>query len=280
MGDKSVIAHLFCHPEGNIFCHAGTGSVKGQALCFVRMPTFFVGAADAPGKTKAINPSCASARDHKRKRYLPGYMNRKDTVFAFMKKNDIIEITIPIERNTIAVLIVMTRTHDTAIVPNMIIVSHFLEYVKGGIHYITGTETVLCPDCGQIMNPHCRCRRYIRRLNGMRDKLSVRVLFCALCHRYHRELPDFVTPFKHLCTEAIAAIHDAIGDYCVDDHSAARIRRWVERLLKFGSATVRRLKLEYPMLVTNYDVNSTFDTLRYFVRAVANADEWKANEFV
>ena len=129
----------------------------------------------------------------------------------------IIEITIPIERNTI-------------------IVSHFLEYVKDGIHYITGTETVLCPDCGQIMNPHCRCGRYIRRLNGMRDKLSVRVLFCALCHRYHRELPDFVTPFKHLCTEAIAAIHDAIGDYCVDDHSAARIRRWVERFLKFGSA--------------------------------------------
>ena len=46
------------------------------------------------------------------------------------------------------------------------------------------------------------------------------------------------------------------------------------------TATVRRLKLEYPMLVTNYDVNSTFDTLKFFVRAVANADEWKANEFV
>jgi hypothetical protein len=114
----------------------------------------------------------------------------------------------------------------------------------------------------------------------MRDKLSVRVLLCTLCHRYHRELPDFVTPFKHLCTKAIAAIHDAIGDYCVDDHSAARIRRWVDRFLKFGAATVRRLKLEHPMLVTNYDVNSTFDTLKYFVRAVANADEWKANEFV
>ena len=29
-------------------------------------------AADAPGKTKAINPSCASAQDQKRKRYLSG----------------------------------------------------------------------------------------------------------------------------------------------------------------------------------------------------------------
>lgn len=37
---NTVSARPFCHPEGNIFCHAGTGSVKGQALCFVRMPTF------------------------------------------------------------------------------------------------------------------------------------------------------------------------------------------------------------------------------------------------
>lgn len=32
----------------------------------------------------------------------------------------------------------MTGTHDTAIVLNMIFVSRFLEYVKDGIHYITG----------------------------------------------------------------------------------------------------------------------------------------------
>jgi hypothetical protein len=44
-----VSARPFCHPEGNIFCHAGTGSVKGQALCFVRTPTFLIVAADADG---------------------------------------------------------------------------------------------------------------------------------------------------------------------------------------------------------------------------------------
>lgn len=57
-----VSAHLSCHPKVNVFCHAGKGSVKAEALYFVRMLTYFVRAADAPGKTKAINPFCAIAQ--------------------------------------------------------------------------------------------------------------------------------------------------------------------------------------------------------------------------
>jgi len=26
--DVRFTAHPFCHPEGNVFCHAGTGAVK------------------------------------------------------------------------------------------------------------------------------------------------------------------------------------------------------------------------------------------------------------
>ena len=58
----TVTAHPFCHPKGNVFCHADTRFVKVEALYFVRTPTCFVRTADAPGKTKAINPSCASAQ--------------------------------------------------------------------------------------------------------------------------------------------------------------------------------------------------------------------------
>ena len=62
--------HLFCHPKVNVFCHAGTRSVKDEAQHFVRTPTYFVRAADGPGKTKAINPFCATAQNQKR-RYHP-----------------------------------------------------------------------------------------------------------------------------------------------------------------------------------------------------------------
>ena len=91
---------------------------------------------------------------------------------------------------------------------------------------------------------------------------------------HHRELPDFVVPFKHLSAKIYAAICDAINEF-VDDHSAARICRWVKGFLVFGAAIVRRLKLEHPTLVTNYDSNSTWDTLRYFIRVVVNIGEWK-----
>ncbi|WP_419247555.1 DUF6431 domain-containing protein [Ruminococcus albus] len=47
------------------------------------------------------------------------------------------------------------------------------------------------------------------------------------CYHYHRELPDFVVPFKHLSAKIYAAICDAINEF-VDDHTAARICRWVK----------------------------------------------------
>jgi hypothetical protein len=43
-----------------------------EAQHFVRTPSYFVKAADASGKTKAINPTCAAVQE-KMKRYLPDY---------------------------------------------------------------------------------------------------------------------------------------------------------------------------------------------------------------
>ena len=59
----TVTAHPFCHPKVNAFCHAGTRSVKDEAQHFVRTLSYFVKAADASGKTKAINPTCAAAQE-------------------------------------------------------------------------------------------------------------------------------------------------------------------------------------------------------------------------
>ena len=57
-----VSAHPYCHPKVNVFCHAGTDSVKSEAFYFVKTPVSFVRVAYAPGKTKAINPFCATAQ--------------------------------------------------------------------------------------------------------------------------------------------------------------------------------------------------------------------------
>lgn len=169
----------------------------------------------------------------------------------------------------------MNCSHNTAIVLTMRIVSHFLEKVKDEIHVITGLEPPACPNCGQIMEPHGRCRRYVRMPGGIRHTLSLRVFHCSKCRHYHRELPDFMTPRKHLCTEVIAAIYDNLDNYDVDNSTITRIRHWVKQFMKFGAATVNRLKLEHPTLVTKYNANHAFDTLKYFVKVVTNANEWK-----
>lgn len=161
----------------------------------------------------------------------------------------------------------------------MKVVSRFIEKIKDGIHYITGKEDAYCTVCGNLMSVHSRCIRYVRRANGKRDKLSLRVLQCVSCHRFHRELPDFITPYKHLCTEILAAIHDALNNYCVDERTVHRVRHWVEWFLEFSSAFIKGLLIKHPLMLTNYAVNSTFDTLRYFVKVVANDNEWKFNEF-
>ena len=90
---KIVSAHLICQPKVNVICHAGTRFVKVWAVYFVGTLTYFVRAADAPGKTKAINAFCAPAQNQKR-RYLPDCANRVDAVFAFTRKSAIMEVTI------------------------------------------------------------------------------------------------------------------------------------------------------------------------------------------
>lgn len=83
-------------------------------------------------------------------------------------------------------------------------------------------------------------------------------------------------PYKHLCADIIAAIYDALDTYCVDDHTATRICRWVKIFFRIGAATVGRLKLEHPTLVTNCDAFSTLDKLRYFVKVIVKMDEWQS----
>ena len=158
----------------------------------------------------------------------------------------------------------------------MIIIADFIDYVKDGVHFITGDDEVFCPVCHQLMKKCGRCRRYARGKYGKRDELAVRVLYCRNCKHHHRELPDFVVPHKHFGAEVFAAVCDALGNYFIDDHSASRMLRWVKAFFKLGLATVRRLKLEHPTLVTKYNADSTLDTLRYFVMLVVNAGEWRS----
>ena len=112
----TVSAHPYCHPKVNVFCHAGIGSVMGEAFYFVKKPAPFVRVAYAPGKTKAINPFCATAQ--KKKTVSSRLCESGGYRLCFYNEKWYNGSNHISERKTIAVFIVMTDTHDAAIVPH------------------------------------------------------------------------------------------------------------------------------------------------------------------
>ena len=74
----------------------------------------------------------------------------------------------------------------------------------------------------------------------------------------------------------VAKIYDGIVKKpAVDGSTIIRLRYWVDWVLKYGAAILKRLKAEHPALVTKYNTDLTYDTLRYFVMFTVNAHEYK-----
>lgn len=70
-------------------------------------------------------------------------------------------------------------------------------------------------------------------------------------------------------------MNEETNDYAVDNSTIIRIRHWLQVILKFGEATIRRLTLEHPTFVTEYNAFSTFAKLRYFVKVIMNGAQMK-----
>lgn len=122
-----------------------------------------------------------------------------------------------------------------------------------------------------------RCSRFARIETGeKRIEMSIRVLRCLKCGHFHRELPDFIAPFKHLSLKLIAQIYDGtVGNPAVDGITIIRLRYWVDWLLRYGAAILKQLETKHPTFVTKYNADSTLDTLKYFVMITVNAHEYK-----
>ena len=160
--------------------------------------------------------------------------------------------------------------------PTMIIVARFHQKVKDGILEITGYDAI-CPVCNEPMHFHGRCSRFARIETGeKRIEISIRVLRCLKCGHFHRELPDFIAPFKHLSLKLIAQIYDGtVENPAVDGSTIIRLRYWVDWLLSYGAVILKRLKEEHPTFVTKYNAGSLLETLKYFVMLIVNTREYK-----
>jgi len=96
-------------------------------------------------------------------------------------------------------------------------------------------EIAICPNCGSLLNYHCRVIRSLIDITGAKSKYSIRVLKCenkSCPTTYHRELPDIITPYRRYDTESIEeAISRGNAEITVaaDESTIRRWRKWFKK---------------------------------------------------
>ena len=64
----------------------------------------------------------------------------------------------------------------------------------------------VCPKCGGTLKYYGPVLRTVRTKCGKRAWISIRRLRCSKCRAFHRELPEFLFPYKHYSADIIIGV--------------------------------------------------------------------------
>ena len=78
------------------------------------------------------------------------------------------------------------------------------------IFSVTSRETPVCPHCGCELVYRDQVKRHYRLEGGEKVWFLLRRLKCPHCRKLHRELPDFLAPYKHYRAEIISGVVNEI----------------------------------------------------------------------
>jgi len=123
----------------------------------------------------------------------------------------------------------------------MIIISHYEKKFnsKTQIFSIISKENVPCPLCGGELHYRDCVARDVIQSSGVVETLKIRRMECPACECLHRELPDFVQPFKHYASEVIEAVLDGDCSSCPAENSTiSRWKAWFLRILLYLCAAL------------------------------------------
>lgn len=85
-------------------------------------------------------------------------------------------------------------------------------------------EESVCPYCGGELHVKDSVLRKRRDRYSQITTYRIRRLRCKKCKRLHRELPDFLLPYKRYDSETIESVIDEKADDCTA--SPTTIQRW------------------------------------------------------
>jgi hypothetical protein len=135
---------------------------------------------------------------------------------------------------------------------------------------IIGKENIPCPACGGELKFYDTCKRSLKLPLGLTITLLLRRLLCEDCKKTHRELPDFVIPYKRYCRIVIERLaHDSSASDPYDERTRDKIRTWFKKAkVYFHQVWEQQVKLGF----APFGVVPKFALL---VRATVNSGNWR-----
>ena len=71
---------------------------------------------------------------------------------------------------------------------------------------MVNTNESICPKCGGQLKYYDSVKRIVRTKKRFTRKTLLRRLKCQLCHSVHREIPEFIFPYKQYEKEVILGV--------------------------------------------------------------------------
>lgn len=138
--------------------------------------------------------------------------------------------------------------------------------------YVRAEEKIPCPHCGGKLKPKGWPKRGSIQVDGEKWTLKVQRRRCEGCGKYHRELPDFIVPYKRHCLETIELIitgQEAIT--YTELETPRRIREWWSKMVVYIAVALAAIKEKYGIDLTHL---APVANLAKIVRALANTNLW------
>lgn len=94
----------------------------------------------------------------------------------------------------------------------------------------------ICPDCGSPLRLYDQVTRKIRSEYGKIEEIKIKRFRCEKCAKTHRELPNYLMPYKQFKTEIIKGFVNSLlnsDDLEYEDFpSEETVKRWIK---EFGN---------------------------------------------
>ncbi len=159
----------------------------------------------------------------------------------------------------------------------MISITDYTSLCKGNIVIITGPSDTVCPICGGDLSVRGTCIRKVWQ-TGCVQEYRLRVMECRDCHKHHREIPDFIIPYKRITLAGYCEIAEAgAEDYPCDTSTWQRIKLWLSWFFAFARSVEQSLVCSGLLAMTKETVSSMKEQTAYFVRLVVNSGFWIHN---